>query len=117
MSDFSCLFCPCVFSSQVDLDLHLTAFGSGYVSHLRLWRCVHALIEVYGVYSDVDSQGLFVVSDTFLCLRDGLSCSKLVYAYGSHRRLHRTCLKCDVLPLAVSSGTMQKLGEQPNLTK
>ena len=103
MSDFPCLFCSCVFSSQVDLDLHLTAFGFGSVSHLRLWRSVHALMDVYGVYSDVDSQGLFIVSDAFLCLRDGLPCAKLVYAYGSRRRLHRICLKCGVLPFAVSS--------------
>jgi hypothetical protein len=43
-SSFCCSFCPCVFSSQVDLDLHLKAFGS--VSHLRLWRSVHFHLEV-----------------------------------------------------------------------
>lgn len=103
MSDFPCLYCPCVFSSQIDLDLHLTAFGSGSVFHVRLWRCVHALLDVYGFYSDITAEYLFAVADSFLCLRDGLPCSKLVYAYGSHRRLHRTCLKCDVLPVAVSA--------------
>jgi hypothetical protein len=40
---FRCLFCPCVFSSQVDLDLHLKAFGA--VPHLCLWRGVHFLIN------------------------------------------------------------------------
>ena len=38
-SEFRCEFCPCVFASQVDLDLHLKAFGS--VPHLRLWERTH----------------------------------------------------------------------------
>lgn len=46
---FRCPFCPCVFSSQVDLDLHLKAFGS--VPHLCLFRGVHFLLEV-----DVDGK-------------------------------------------------------------
>lgn len=44
---FQCPFCPCVFFSQVDLDLHLKAFGN--VPHLCLWCGTHFLIEV-GVY-------------------------------------------------------------------
>lgn len=51
-SEFRCSFCPCVFSSQVDLDLHLKAFDS--VPHLRLWRCSHILLEVDGFESGVD---------------------------------------------------------------
>jgi len=38
-SEFRCGFCPCVFASQVDLDLHLKAFGS--VPHFRLWERTH----------------------------------------------------------------------------
>jgi hypothetical protein len=95
-SDFSCPFCSCVFSSQVDLDLHLDAFGR--VPHLRLWRYVHAFLDVYGSYTNVNAGKCFV-PDSFLCHRDGLPCSHLVDVYGSRRRVHSDCLKCDVLPL------------------
>lgn len=37
--EFRCEFCPCVFACQVDLDLHLKAFGS--VPHLRSWERTH----------------------------------------------------------------------------
>ena len=49
-SEFRCPFCPCVFCTQVDLDLHLKAFGN--VPHLRLWQCVHVLAEVDGSYDE-----------------------------------------------------------------
>lgn len=52
---FRCRFCPCVFCSQFDLDLHLKAFGD--VSHLPLWRCTHILVEVDGFLAGVDSHG------------------------------------------------------------
>jgi len=54
-SSFRCLFCPCVFSFQSDLDLHLKVFGA--VPHLRLWRCVHVLLEVDGFDAGVDEHG------------------------------------------------------------
>lgn len=52
---FPCPFCPCVFSSRSDLDLHLKAFGN--FLHLRLWRCVHVLLEVDGSVAGVDNHG------------------------------------------------------------
>jgi len=97
--EFPCPYCPCIFSSQVDLGLHLTAFGFWSVSHIRLFWCVHALLDVYEVYSDVNSEGLFVVSDAFVCSYDGLPCAELVYVRGSRRRLRGTCLKCGVIRL------------------
>ena len=52
---FSCPFCPCVFSCESDLDLHLKRFGD--CEHLDLWCCVHYLLEVDGVIAGVDSHG------------------------------------------------------------
>lgn len=37
---FKCPFCPCVFSSQADLDGHLAVFGSR--SHVWKFRKLHA---------------------------------------------------------------------------
>lgn len=42
---FKCRWCPCVFSSQLDLDLHLKAFGDN-ISHFGARRCVLVLLEV-----------------------------------------------------------------------
>jgi len=50
-----CPFCPCVFVSQSDLDLHLKAFGD--VPHIRQWRCVHILLEEGGHDAGVDGHG------------------------------------------------------------
>jgi len=52
--EFRCPFCPCVFSSQHDLDLHLKAFDA--VPHLRLWRCIHILLEEDGSDASVDER-------------------------------------------------------------
>jgi hypothetical protein len=52
---FQCPFCPCVFSSQHDLDSHLKAFGN--VPHQRLSLCVAILSEVDGHEAGVDSHG------------------------------------------------------------
>lgn len=49
---FRCRFCPCVFCSQADLDLHLRAFGDN--SHIRAWRCIRILASVTGYESGVD---------------------------------------------------------------
>jgi hypothetical protein len=38
-----------------DLDLHLKAFGN--VSHLRLWRCIHVLLEEDCYDAGVDNHG------------------------------------------------------------
>jgi hypothetical protein len=54
-SSVRCLFCLCVFSSPLDLDFHLKAFGNA--PHLRLWRCVHILLEVDGCDAGVDDHG------------------------------------------------------------
>lgn len=54
-SSIRCSFCHCVFCSQLDLDLHLKAFGS--VPHLRLWHCVHILLEIDGCNTGVDDHG------------------------------------------------------------
>lgn len=51
--DFQCPFCPCRFSSQIDLDLHLKRFDN--VDHWELWRCVHIVLEADGVVAGVDS--------------------------------------------------------------
>ena len=58
LSDDGCLqcpFCPCVFASQWDLDLHLKVFGR--VEHSRLALCVAILVEVEGHNAGVDDQG------------------------------------------------------------
>lgn len=34
---FKCQFCPCVFLSQEDLDVHMLAFGSDGVAHNRMF--------------------------------------------------------------------------------
>ena len=47
--------CPCVFSSQADLDLHLKRFGK--VEHGDLWRCVHVVLEADGYDAGADSHG------------------------------------------------------------
>lgn len=49
---FKCPFCPCVFASRSDLDLHVKAFGDAH--HLQRWRCVHVLLEVEGNEAEVD---------------------------------------------------------------
>jgi len=54
-NSFKCPYCPCMFFCQSDLDVHLKAFGDA--SHLRLWRCVHVLLEVDGNEAGVDSHG------------------------------------------------------------
>ena len=54
-SSFKCPYCPCVFVTKHDLDLHLKAFGD--VSHLRLWRCVYILLVVDGCGAGVDDHG------------------------------------------------------------
>jgi hypothetical protein len=53
--DFRCPFCPCVFSSQYDLDLHLKAFGA--IPHLDLWRSIHIQLEIDGHNAGVDDHG------------------------------------------------------------
>lgn len=54
-SSVCCPFCPCLFSSQFDLDLHLKVFGNS--NHFRLWRCVHILLEEDGCDAGVDCHG------------------------------------------------------------
>lgn len=50
-----CPFCPCVFVSQSDLDLHLETFGN--YEHTELWRCVHIVSEADGYDAGVDGHG------------------------------------------------------------
>ena len=45
MVDYPCPFCPCIFVSKSDLQLHLDAFGSNAVLHGRKFRCVNRDIE------------------------------------------------------------------------
>lgn len=52
---FRCPYCPCVFSCESDLDLHLKAFGD--VAHRDLWRCVHIVLEADGSIAGVDNHG------------------------------------------------------------
>ena len=42
---FKCSFCPCVFSSDEDLGLHMVAFGSVEVEHVRRFGVVHQVFE------------------------------------------------------------------------
>lgn len=53
--EFRCSFCLCRFFTNVDLDLHLKAFGDG--PHFRLWRCRHILLEEDGFNAGVDNHG------------------------------------------------------------
>ena len=39
---FKCPFCPCVFSTAVDLNLHLERFGRDEVSHYDIFCSVHS---------------------------------------------------------------------------
>jgi len=39
---FKCPFCPCVFSTAVDLNLHLGVFGRDEVSHRDIFCSVHS---------------------------------------------------------------------------
>lgn len=50
-----CSYCPCMFCSQHDLDLHLEAFGS--YNHKDLWFCVHVVLDVDGSIAGVDGHG------------------------------------------------------------
>jgi hypothetical protein len=52
---FKCPYCPCMFSSQQDLDSHLKRFGN--YDHLDLWRCVHIILEADGAIAGVDGHG------------------------------------------------------------
>jgi hypothetical protein len=61
-SSFCCPFCSCVFSCQLDLDLHLKAFGN--VDHACLLRCIHILLEVDGCDAGVDDHGEWHWSDS-----------------------------------------------------
>lgn len=40
-----CPFCPCMFCTREDLDLHLARFGSNVVLHEREFRRVHREAE------------------------------------------------------------------------
>lgn len=55
--EFKCPFCPCVFSSQVDLDLHLVAFDN--IPHLAVWRFAHKQLEIDGHNVGVDDHDGF----------------------------------------------------------
>jgi len=59
--EFICPFCPCRFFSQVDLDLHLVAFGN--IPHLAVWRSAHAQLEIDGHNAGVDNHGAFMEFD------------------------------------------------------
>ena len=52
---FKCPYCPCMFSSQQDLDLHLKRFGN--YAHRDLWYCVHVVLEADSYNTGVDSHG------------------------------------------------------------
>ncbi len=47
---FKCLFCPCVFLSEVDLQKHYACMGDKREEHLDCYRRTHARIE-HGSYS------------------------------------------------------------------
>ena len=44
--DFPCPYCPCIFCSESDLNLHLEAFGRNSVLHGRKFRRVHFDVEL-----------------------------------------------------------------------
>ena len=50
-----CPFCPCIFVSQSDLDLHLKRFGD--YNHRDLWDCVCIILEENGHDAGVDEHG------------------------------------------------------------
>ena len=52
---FKCPYCPCRFSCQSDLDLHLKRFGD--CDHRDLWDCVHIVLEADGHDAGVDDHG------------------------------------------------------------
>ena len=52
---FQCPYCPCMFCSQHDLDLHLKAFGD--YAHRDLWYSVHVVLEADGHNAGVDEHG------------------------------------------------------------
>lgn len=52
---FKCPYCPCMFASQHDLDLHLKAFGD--YSHRDYWYSVHVVLEEDGHNAFVDDHG------------------------------------------------------------
>jgi hypothetical protein len=53
---FKCSFCPCVFGSQVDLDIHLDAFGRH--GHVWAFRKLHRERAVGRVVFGYCLQGL-----------------------------------------------------------
>jgi hypothetical protein len=52
---FKCPYCPCIFVSQHDLDLHLKAFGD--YAHRDLWYSVHVVLEADEHNVFVDEHG------------------------------------------------------------
>jgi hypothetical protein len=75
-SFFRCPFCQCVFCSEVDLDLHLKAFGN--VPHLRKWHCAHVLLEVDGFDAGVDEHGEWHWSESSYSPNTVRACRKLL---------------------------------------
>ncbi len=75
VDSFRCPSCPCVFCSQLDLDLHLKAFGD---VHLDVWRCTHILLEEDGFLAGVDIHGEWHWGDTSVHHNTVLACRRLL---------------------------------------
>ena len=60
---YKCPFCPCVFSTVSDLNLHLERFGSDEVSHRDVFCSVHSDEACLSYYESLHGGADRVVSE------------------------------------------------------